>query len=404
MDIETDAEHIWCDSILQHTLAHHLITRPVKDKKNNSVDNQQKTIIQQHHFSVKSQGLTKPITHVKDFDITPYSESDIAKQLTMLEFNIFKKIEPKEFFKKGWNKKEVAPNVVQLTKQFNNVSSWVGNVILTEKNIKRRKEFIRKFIEIATHMRKLGNFSGVNQIVSGLVGAHVHRLRKTWELVPPKYHQMLEELTDLMSGKGSYKALREEITTTQPPCIPFVGVYLTDLTFIEDGNPDLIKPTTSADLPMLINFNKRKLVAKTIKEIQRCQTGTYSLPMVTDLYDALKTLVELPSLLNAEQLYVKSLEVEPKPSAVPISTSQSISSPVRTTPLSVVGTPPTSSGNTPPLTNTPTSSISSYASSSTVVTNTSTSSISSATAMELSTSTNAGTTPPQTPGELMYNI
>ena len=37
--------------------------------------------------------------------------------------------------------------------------------------------------------------------------------------------------------------------------IPFIGVYLTDLTMIESGNPDFVK-----DHPHLINFHKRQLI------------------------------------------------------------------------------------------------------------------------------------------------
>jgi hypothetical protein len=41
------------------------------------------------------------------------------------------------------------------------------------------------------------------------------------------------------------------------------GVYLTDLTFIEDGNPDYINE--------LINFSKRSLIYTVIAKIQQFQ-------------------------------------------------------------------------------------------------------------------------------------
>ena len=39
---------------------------------------------------------------------------------------------------------------------------------------------------------------------------------------------------------------RDFIHSANPPCVPYLGVYLTDLTFIEDGIPDKIKHTTAA--------------------------------------------------------------------------------------------------------------------------------------------------------------
>jgi hypothetical protein len=96
---------------------------------------------------------------------------------------------------------------------------------------------------------------------------------------------MMEELTELMSMQGSYCAYREELKRAQqnPPCIPYMyvlyacveetlsfcillryiddrGVCLSDLTFIDDGNPDTIDN--------LINWTKCKMIYKATKSIQ----------------------------------------------------------------------------------------------------------------------------------------
>ena len=52
-----------------------------------------------------------------------------------------------------------------------------------------------------------------------------------------------------------------------------IGMYLTDLTFIEDGNKDLTDTG-------LINFNKRKQIANVIREIIQYQQTPYCLEPV----------------------------------------------------------------------------------------------------------------------------
>ena len=54
-----------------------------------------------------------------------------------------------------------------------------------------------------------------------------------------------------MSHSSSYKVYRNTLHSECMPCLPYIGVYLTDLTFIEDGNPDLVAGN-------LINFQVRK--------------------------------------------------------------------------------------------------------------------------------------------------
>jgi hypothetical protein len=47
------------------------------------------------------------------------------------------------------------------------------------------------------------------------------------------------------------KILRDAVHQANPPLVPYLGVYLSDLTFIEDGNADTVHNG-------LINFDKQR--------------------------------------------------------------------------------------------------------------------------------------------------
>ena len=65
----------------------------------------------------------------------------------------------------------------------------------------------------------------------------------------------------------SFRGLRNCLRSADPPCVPYLGMYLTDLTFIEDGNPDTVDG--------LINFVKRRLYANVIRDLQQFQFLEY---------------------------------------------------------------------------------------------------------------------------------
>ena len=82
------------------------------------------------------------------------------------------------------------------------------------------------------------------------------------------------------------------------------GVYLTDLTFIEDGIPSLIKKTN------LINFAKRAKTAEVIRDIQQYQNVPYPLQPVPELQDYI--LTNMQSAGDVHEMYDMSLAVEPR--------------------------------------------------------------------------------------------
>ena len=82
-------------------------------------------------------------------------------------------------------------------------------------------------------------------IIAGLNSSSISRLKKTWACVPKEYVTLFEnEYTAMFAN--NYKKLRESVKVSPPrknicffysfniflACLPYLGVYLGDLTFI----------------------------------------------------------------------------------------------------------------------------------------------------------------------------
>lgn len=181
---------------------------------------------------------------------------------------------------------------------------WVSTEIVEGTTVKIRAAYIKQFITIAAHLRTLNNFDGLKSVVCGLQSSAVRRLRKSWDIVPAKHRNTFLELETLMLEEKSCKNYRTLLHTVNPPCIPFLGVYLTDLTMIESGNSD----TLAIDGSQLINFHKRHLIAQVIHELKRYQTMPYSLLQV----DTITQWIRRRPAHETESIYSRSLAVEPR--------------------------------------------------------------------------------------------
>ena len=142
-------------------------------------------------------------------------------------------------------------------------------------------------------------------ILAGLESAPIHRLRRTWETVSQKTVTILQNLLNLMSPKRNFNEYREAIRTIGPPCVPFLGVFLTSWTFIGDGNTDFL-----TDHHDQINFNKRQKAAELIQQIQLHQSMPYNLTPVP----AIQKFIDEQFKIDRDDtvLYDMSLAIEPR--------------------------------------------------------------------------------------------
>ncbi|KAI1267237.1 ras GEF [Xylariaceae sp. FL1019] len=279
----------------------------VLDQRLSGKEISSKRLIQTMANNIPTPIMPKNMKKLKFLDI---DVTEFARQLTVIESKLYAKIKPTECLNKTWQKKvsdgepEPAPNVKALILHSNQMTNWVAEMILAQMDVKKRVVVIKHFVSVADKCRGVNNFSTLTSIISALGTAPIARLKRTWDQVPARTQTVLENMRKLMASTKNFGEYRESLHAANPPCIPFFGVYLTDLTFIEDGIPSIIKKTN------MINFAKRAKTAEVIRDIQQYQNAPYSLQPVPELQDYI--LSNMAAAGDVHEMYDKSLVVEPR--------------------------------------------------------------------------------------------
>eukprot|EP01114_Cavostelium_apophysatum_P024760 TRINITY_DN9813_c0_g1_i3.p1 TRINITY_DN9813_c0_g1~~TRINITY_DN9813_c0_g1_i3.p1 ORF type:complete len:1246 (+),score=370.12 TRINITY_DN9813_c0_g1_i3:63-3800(+) len=240
------------------------------------------------------------------------SDSEIARQLTVIEFKIFAKIRPSELLNQAWNSPKLqyrANNVVDLITRANRTAFWVASLILWESKPSERAKVIEKMIQIAQHLCNIKNFNTLVAFIAGLNVSSISRLKQAWDLVEKESQENLRKMQAIFDPSSSYKTYRQahKVATSKGPCLPYLPTTLSDLTFAEDGNPDHLQNNKQ-----LINFAKREITCSIIiRQLQLNQSPPYTFPVVEPIHTFLSELI----YIGEKDLYPLSLMREPRAAA-----------------------------------------------------------------------------------------
>ncbi|XP_026052656.1 rap guanine nucleotide exchange factor 1-like isoform X1 [Carassius auratus] len=226
-----------------------------------------------------------------------FRSHEVADQLTLLDAELFYKIEIPEVLL--WAKEqneEKSPNLTQFTEHFNNMSYWVRSIIIQQEKAQDREKLLLKFIKIMKHLRKLNNFNSYLAILSALDSAPIRRLE--WQ---KQTSEGLEEYCTLIDSSSSFRAYRAALADVEPPCIPYLGLILQDLTFVHLGNPDFIDGK--------VNFSKRWQQFNILDSMRRFQQVHYELKRNEDIVSFFN---DFSDHLAEEALWELSLKIKPR--------------------------------------------------------------------------------------------
>uniref|UniRef100_A0A452R139 Rap guanine nucleotide exchange factor 1 n=1 Tax=Ursus americanus TaxID=9643 RepID=A0A452R139_URSAM len=206
-----------------------------------------------------------------------FHSHEIAEQLTLLDAELFYKIEIPEVLL--WAKEqneEKSPNLTQFTEHFNNMSYWVRSIIMLQEKAQDRERLLLKFIKI---------------------------MKVPWSQpshpVPPT--QGLAEYCTLIDSSSSFRAYRAALSEVEPPCIPYLGLILQDLTFVHLGNPDYIDGK--------VNFSKRWQQFNILDSMRCFQQAHYDIRRNDDIINFFN---DFSDHLAEEALWELSLKIKPR--------------------------------------------------------------------------------------------
>ncbi|KAK7580503.1 hypothetical protein V9T40_001132 [Parthenolecanium corni] len=230
-----------------------------------------------------------------------FKSEHIAEQMTLLDAELFNNIEIPEVL--IWTQEQdekTSPNLTRFTEHFNKVSFWARSRILEQTDAKDRERYVVKFIKIMKHLRKLNNYNSYLALLAALDSAPVRRLE--WQ---KHITDGLKEYCALIDSSSSFRAYRQALVETQPPCIPYIGLVLQDLTFVHIGNNDYLSEG-------VINFSKRWQQFHIVENMKRFKKLTYSFKSGSDRDRIIAFFSNFDEFICEEAMWQISESIKPR--------------------------------------------------------------------------------------------
>jgi len=196
----------------------------------------------------------------------------------------------------------VQPNIDKMTAWFNKLVVWAQIEILYHPELKDRVKALSFLLKVCDKLEKHNNISSLCALRAGLCAAPIHRLRKTWEAIPRKSKEIKAKIDELFKLGNGQKALRERVSAMAQPAIPHLGLFLGDIVFIHDGNETREKETKK------VNWSKMKLLADRIAWISMFQQSPFIFERVLVIQEYLEARMKS---VPEDFLYKLSRNVEP---------------------------------------------------------------------------------------------
>ncbi|KAK0481525.1 ras guanine nucleotide exchange factor domain-containing protein [Armillaria novae-zelandiae] len=189
-------------------------------------------------------------------DLLRLDPTDLAEQLSLFEYTLYSKVTPQECMVYA-KSPQLALNLNAFCATHDKLASWVTFSVLNNEALGKRADTIDFWIKVAEKSRNMNNFASMSALITALNSVVITRRISTPLL---KYNE----------PSGGFAAFRNLQSNAEGPCVPFVGMYLTDIAHTKDQFEDV-------EGDGRIVFIKRQRWYETITQMLRHQLKPYNI-------------------------------------------------------------------------------------------------------------------------------
>lgn len=224
------------------------------------------------------------------------SDLEIARQLTIIEFNLFSAIRPRELLNQAWKvpkfrqgTRSTSPNIMEMLRRFNDIrTKWVPTMIERAPLLKQKVKVLKRFILIAGELLKLNNFHDATAILQGIKLECEIRFHGIWADLPNRFKREFRVMEGIVSSEEQYKAALPNRHSVLHSCIPILDYHLKKLVAVET-----LVPSVTGNM---VNFAKCRYVYRVVSELVQFQQTPYNLQPVTQIADLIRDFRDLDNL------------------------------------------------------------------------------------------------------------
>ena len=244
------------------------------------------------------------------FYINDYDPKEVGEALISISKDMLVKIERKELYKAVFLKNlknKICPNVMECINNFNKLTSFIMEDILSYDFPKQRAKIMEAWLRVAEYLKYRNDHNDCVAIYSAIHHYIISGLNLTMKEFKSKHVKTLfKEISEYCSFEGNYKVLRENLINcleNDEYYLPYLGMLLRDISFFE-ANFEYVDDD-------LINFEK-------IEKIQTTIDNFFQFRKMIDIDNRNSSFLEELSFFNQlelikeDDLEILANKIEPK--------------------------------------------------------------------------------------------
>ncbi|KAI0463623.1 hypothetical protein LJB42_002626 [Komagataella kurtzmanii] len=218
-----------------------------------------------------------------------FNINELAKQLTLLESRLFCSIKVEELLNQNFTAKKLdlnlSPNIHRSVLFTNCLSEYVLDSILTPSlSSKQRSGVFKQWLKVGASCLELRNYNSLAAIMTSLQSFLLTRINELIPSLSTKNKGLYDYLITIIHPEKNYSVYRGKLraflesSSSKIPIVPYLSLFLQDLTFVVDGNPNYRKSTSKLLPQKLINVDKYYKVTSIVSNLEELQVPYPDIP------------------------------------------------------------------------------------------------------------------------------